>query len=92
LSRQIAELERRLDVVLFERTSRTVRLTVAGSALLSEARGTLDQAAGVVAAAQRVGREEVGSLGLGFLPAAMNDVLPRLVAASGCLSARGAAL
>lgn len=49
LSRTIALLERRLGVVLLERTSRTVSLTEAGSVLLAEGRAIL----GALAAAER---------------------------------------
>ncbi|WP_194920070.1 LysR family transcriptional regulator [Catenulispora rubra] len=49
LSRSIAQLERRLDVTLLERTSRKVVLTEAGGVLLAEARSILS----AVAAAER---------------------------------------
>lgn len=49
LSRSIAQLERRLDVTLLERTSRKVELTEAGGVLLAEARSILS----AVAAAER---------------------------------------
>ena len=49
LSRSIAQLERRLDVTLLERTSRKVTLTEAGGVLLAEARSILS----AVAAAER---------------------------------------
>ncbi|MEU2622435.1 LysR family transcriptional regulator [Streptomyces sp. NPDC007157] len=41
LSRAIAQLERRLGVTLFERTSRRVDLTSAGQVLLVESRNAL---------------------------------------------------
>ncbi|MGO1076797.1 LysR family transcriptional regulator, partial [Inquilinus sp. CA228] len=44
LSRQVQILERILDVALFERTSRSVRLTPAGKSFLVEARRLLKQA------------------------------------------------
>ncbi|MEZ0115455.1 DNA-binding transcriptional LysR family regulator [Catenulispora sp. EB89] len=49
LSRSIAQLERRLDVTLLERSSRKVALTEAGGVLLAEARSILS----AVAAAER---------------------------------------
>ena len=49
LSRAIAQLERRLGVVLLERSSRGVTLTSAGTVLLREGRAALD----AVAAAER---------------------------------------
>jgi DNA-binding transcriptional LysR family regulator len=42
LSRAIRDLERQLGVVLFERTTRQVRLTAAGEVLLRDARTALD--------------------------------------------------
>lgn len=44
LSQQIRDLERELEVALFERTSRRVELTAAGAAFLGQARAILAQA------------------------------------------------
>ena len=49
LSRAISQLERRLGVTLFERTSRQVTLTAAGEVLLGEGLAALD----AVSAAER---------------------------------------
>ena len=79
LSNQIKQLEEELGVLLFTRTSRGVRMTEAGEALLEEARRffvQLEQATRVV---QRVGHGEVGRLTLGFVPSASNEVLPRFL-------------
>ena len=70
LSQQIRALELSLKALLFERTNRRVELTVAGQALLVEARATLDQAeraANIVGQAQR---GEIGDLKVGFAPSA----------------------
>lgn len=80
LSRQIADLEEQLGVGLFRRTSRSVRLTDAGAALLVEARRALAQAERAVEAARRAGRGEVGRVRVGFLASACNSVLPPVVA------------
>jgi DNA-binding transcriptional LysR family regulator len=61
LSRAIGALERRLGVVLFERTSRAVALTGAGAVLLREGRAALDA---VEAAERRTRRASEGGPGL----------------------------
>lgn len=61
VSQQIARLERELDVRLFDRTSRTVRLTPAGERVLAAARDTLSAAARVrVVAGERDARVRIG--------------------------------
>jgi len=60
LSRAIRQLERRLGVVLLERTSRTVTLTEAGSVLLVEGRAALDA---VDAAGRRTRRAALAATG-----------------------------
>lgn len=57
LSRAIRDLERQLGVVLFERTTRQVRLTAAGAVLLRDARTALEA---VTAAARRT--RQAGSM------------------------------
>ncbi|SMD06251.1 LysR family transcriptional regulator [Kibdelosporangium aridum] len=54
LSRAIRQLEQRLGVELFERTSRKVMLTAAGEVLLHEARKALDAVAAAARRTQRV--------------------------------------
>ncbi|TPG49067.1 LysR substrate-binding domain-containing protein [Sphingomonas glacialis] len=66
LSQQIAALEQELGVRLFDRTSRSVCLTAAGTAFLSEARATLAQADRAIHVAHRAARGEGGQLNLGF--------------------------
>ena len=56
LSRIIARLERRLDVILFDRTTRRVTLTPAGAAFLSECRKILTDIEGAIRRVQRVAR------------------------------------
>jgi LysR family transcriptional regulator, benzoate and cis,cis-muconate-responsive activator of ben and cat genes len=58
LSRAVRQLERRLGVTLFERTSRAVRLTPAGEVLLSEGRHALDAMAAATRRAQRAGQDD----------------------------------
>ncbi len=82
LSRQVQLLEHALGVALFERTSRSVRLTPAGRAFYGEARRILDLAEGAGLAAKRVARGEAGSVTIGFTAAASYGFLPRLIAAA----------
>lgn len=79
LSRQIRHLESELDVLLFQRTKRTIRLTEAGKAFWEEAQKTLRQAEQAIAVAQRVDRGEAGSLQIGFTGPILNSVLPTIV-------------
>lgn len=67
LTLAIQELERRLGVLLFERTRRSVALTAAGAALVEPARQLLQQAAQLPELARAVGRGELGHLRLGFV-------------------------
>ncbi|NBM19883.1 LysR family transcriptional regulator [Streptomyces sp. GC420] len=56
LSRAVARLERRMNVRLFERTSRRVSLTPSGRVFLTEARRALDAVTAAVRHAQRAAR------------------------------------
>ena len=79
LSNQIKQLEEELGVLLFERTSRGVRVTQAGELLLEEARRIFVQMDQTVRIVQRVGHGEVGRLTLGFVPSSSNEVLPPIL-------------
>jgi DNA-binding transcriptional LysR family regulator len=81
LSNQIKQLEEELGVLLFERSSRGVRMTEAGELLLEEARRIFVQVDQTVNVIQRVGHGEVGRLTLGFVPSASNEVLPPILRA-----------
>ena len=60
LSRAISQLERRLGVALLERTSRSVKLTEAGSVLLREGRAALDAVDAASRRARRAGGARAG--------------------------------
>lgn len=81
LSNQIKQLEEELGVLLFERTSRGVRVTQAGELLLEEARRLFVQMDQTVRIVQQVGYGEVGRLTLGFVPSSSNEVLPPILRA-----------
>lgn len=81
VSQRIRALERQLRVQLFERTTRSVRLTDAGEALLEHSRrilASLDEAEAVCRAA---GTGTVGRVRIGFAGASSHDDLPRLTRA-----------
>src|SRR5215207_2855617 len=81
LSSSIRALEATLGVRLFERSTREVRLTTAGIALLPEARRTIAQAERAVDAAQRAARGEIGELRLAYVPPSGLRLVRRVVAA-----------
>jgi DNA-binding transcriptional LysR family regulator len=79
LSKQIRVLERELDIQLFIRTKRTVKLTKAGEVFLSQAQQLLQQAEKAIELAKRTALGEVGGLTIGFTPTATYTVLPELI-------------
>jgi DNA-binding transcriptional LysR family regulator len=79
LSQQIALLEKELGTPLFDRSRRTIRLTAAGAALLPEARRLLTDLDETVRMVRRVGDGTVGRLTVGFVPSAINGVLPDML-------------
>ena len=79
LSQQIRALEEELGVRLFERTSRRVRLTEAGSLFLPEARQTLQQADRAAETARLAHRGEIGRLAISFPPS--GPFVPQVAAA-----------
>jgi DNA-binding transcriptional LysR family regulator len=79
LSRQIQVLEHILDVALFERTSRSVRLTPAGASFLPEAKRLLRIAEEAAALAKRTAVGQAGSLKIGFTAASAHSFLPALI-------------
>ena len=79
LSRQIADLEAELEVKLFHRTKRMIRLTEAGKAFLPEVQKVLAQSDRSVAIARRVDLGEAGELQIGFTGPILNSVLPTIV-------------
>ncbi|HEY3682968.1 MAG TPA: LysR family transcriptional regulator [Streptosporangiaceae bacterium] len=76
LSKQISALEHELGVKLFERNKRHVELTEAGAAFYADALEVLSQAGLAAERARAVGRGESGVLVIGFIPPALNSVLP----------------
>ncbi|ESQ78404.1 LysR family transcriptional regulator [Asticcacaulis sp. YBE204] len=80
LSRQIQVLERILGVPLFERTSRSVKLTPAGRVFLPEARRIIWLAESATLAARKVAQGDAGRIGIGFTAVSGYSFLPQIVA------------
>lgn len=76
LSAQIMKLEDEVAARLFDRTSRRVRLTEAGRALLVRARFLLAEAARTRAEIGRIAVGQSGCLSIGYTPTATYEVLP----------------
>jgi DNA-binding transcriptional LysR family regulator len=78
-SGQIRRLERELGVRLFDRTSHYVRLTDAGRLFLVEVVPALDQVERAGAVARAAGRGEMGSVTVGFIGSAANELTPLIL-------------
>lgn len=81
LTRRIQLLERELGVELFDRAGRTVRMTAAGNAFLSDARRILGMSTRAALDVRRVPTGEVGTVALGFTASAAHSVLDAVVGA-----------
>jgi DNA-binding transcriptional LysR family regulator len=76
LSQQIRQLEDELGMQLLERGSRPLRLTEVGRFFQTEALGVIAKLDQAVAGARRIGRGQVGWIGIGYVGSAMNLLLP----------------
>ncbi|MBB5369927.1 MULTISPECIES: LysR family transcriptional regulator [unclassified Janthinobacterium] len=77
LSRQIAQLEDKLGLTLFERSAQRIRLTRDGNTFLAETRAFLTHGNRLEALAKRLGRGDEGGLCIGYIENAMHSgVLP----------------
>ena len=79
LSAQVRELEGRLGVDLFERTSRGVLLTPAGEALIDRARRVVTEVDDLATAAEALADPLAGPLHLGVIPTLAPYLVPGLV-------------
>jgi DNA-binding transcriptional LysR family regulator len=77
VSDQVRKLEDELGVRLFDRTQRSVSLTDAGAALLTEARGVLDQAKAARLAAHNARDRATSRLRIGYMPTSLPGIVPR---------------
>jgi len=76
LSRQIRDLEEELGFLLLERSAKSVRLTEAGRAFLTEARAVLQRAEDAVKAARAIATGGSGELHVGYAPSLTARILP----------------
>ena len=80
VSEQVRKLEAELGVKLFNRTQRSVSLTVPGAVLLDEARRVLQQAEVAERAARNARSRQLGQLRVGYLSDAMPRYIPQSLA------------
>lgn len=78
-SEQIRRLECELGAQLFDRTSHYVRLTEAGALFLDEVRRALAQVDHAAEVAGQAARGELGSLTVGFIGSAANELTPQII-------------
>jgi DNA-binding transcriptional LysR family regulator len=78
LSLAIRQLEQELGAPVFVRSSRDVRLTIAGETLLDGARNSLSEVERALASARRAADGELGSLRVGFSWSARFETLPKI--------------
>jgi DNA-binding transcriptional LysR family regulator len=81
LSQQIRQLEKELGVQLFERNTRSVRLTSAGESFLEPVRTVLEDIDTATRAAKAAGKGEYGRVTVGFAGASSHETLPLLTRA-----------
>ena len=79
LSVAIQKLEHMVGTPLFERTKRYEKLTIAGEALLPEARRAIDQSRLAIRVARHAVEGRTGTIRLSFVPTAGLDIVPMLV-------------
>jgi DNA-binding transcriptional LysR family regulator len=79
LSHQIKRLEELVGHRLFDRTTRGVKLTLAGQLLADRARGTLEKIQDDLEQVRRLGRGEEGTLTVGFSGSVMFTDLPAAI-------------
>jgi len=79
LSRQIAQLETDLGVLLFDRSRSQIRLTQAGTVLLDHARDVLDRLDRIQREVKRIGEGISGRLRIAFVGSASYGVLPNVI-------------
>src|SRR5208337_4131165 len=77
ISRQIRDLEEEIEFQLFERSAKSVKLTVAGKVFLTESRAVLQHAADAVNKARIVAGGTTGEINVGYAPSLTIQILPQ---------------
>lgn len=77
LSRQIRDLENELDLLLFQRGAKTVRLTAAGRIFLIEAKAVLERAEAAIRNVHEAAGGLNGEIHVGYSPSLTVQILPR---------------
>jgi DNA-binding transcriptional LysR family regulator len=79
LSRQIAQLEKDLGVLLFDRSRNQIRLTQAGEVFLDRSREILDRLDAVYRETRLIGQGGAGRLRIAFVGSATHGPLPSII-------------
>lgn len=79
LSKQIQQLEEELQVKLFERNKRTVKLTEAGRHFMDETEFIINHLELAIDATRRKALGEEGEVRIGFVGSAMQNIIPNLL-------------
>lgn len=79
ISQQIADLEEKVAVKLFQRSKRSVQLTPAGTVFLKEAIQIVNKSAEAIEKARHAESGITGSLSVGFLAPHVKTFLPELI-------------
>ena len=81
LSTQIMKLEQQLGVTLFERNTKSIRVTAVGAEIAGRARQVLADIEAIISVGQRMSEPLTGTLTLGVIPTLGPYLLPWLVPA-----------
>jgi DNA-binding transcriptional LysR family regulator len=79
LSRQIAQIECDLGVLLFDRSRSQIRLTQAGETMLERARDVIDRLEQAEQEVRRIGEGSAGRLRVAFVGSAAYGILPNVI-------------
>jgi DNA-binding transcriptional LysR family regulator len=81
ISRQIRDLEDEIGFQLFERSAKSLKLTAAGKAFLTEAKSVLQHADDAVKKARNIAQSGSGEIHVGYAPSLTLQILPPMLRA-----------